>query len=95
MAIFIRHICGEGKNSVGHRCSNEWLNRAQVQKLQQVNNDIQSKAMHLPKIFGLSTFPVFRVFRYFEVRNKSGIRAPVWKVIENFAKLTKNFPENP
>ena len=49
--------------------------------------------MHLPEIFGLSAFPVFRVSQSFEVRNcsekKQGFRTP-----ENFAKLTENVTEN-
>jgi hypothetical protein len=41
---------------------------------------LESKAMRLEKIFGLSTFPVFRLSRYFEVLNKSGIWVRVSKV---------------
>ena len=36
--------------------------------------------MRLGKNFGLSTFPVFRLSRYFEVQNKSGIRVRVSNV---------------
>ena len=45
-----------------------------------VKSILDTKAMRLPEIFGLSTFPVFRVSRYFEVRNKFGIRVRVSKV---------------
>ena len=46
--------------------------------------------MRLAKNFGLLTFPVFRVSRYFEVRNNSGIRAPVSKV-RKFRKTYQKF----
>ena len=50
------------------------------------------KAMRLPEIFGLSTFPVFWVSRYFEVRNNSGIRVPVSKV-RKFCETYRKFSQ--
>ena len=58
--------------------------------------------MRLEKNFGLSTFPVFRVSRYFEVRNKFGIVtlvSNVRKFRETYRKfsrksLPKINPEN-
>ena len=45
--------------------------------------------MRLEKNFGLSTFPVFRAFRYFEVQNKSGIMT----LVSNVQKFRKTETE--
>ena len=50
------------------------------------------KAMRLEKNFGLSTFPVFRVSRYFEVRNKFGIVTLVLNV-RKFRKTYQKFSQ--
>ena len=52
--------------------------------------------MHLPEIFGLSTFPVFWPSLYFDGQNKSGIIITVVLNVQFFfAKLTKNVNERP
>ena len=51
------------------------------------------KAMRLSKNFGLSTFPVFRPYRYFDGRNKSGILtlvSNVRKFRETYRKSYRN-----
>ena len=54
---------------------------------------LQTKVMHLPDYFGLSTFPVFQHCPTFDSRkffeNKQGFRTP-----KSFAKVTKNVTKN-
>ena len=45
------------------------------------------KAMHLPEIFGVSTFPVFQPYWYFDGRNKSDILT----LVLNVRKFCKTF----
>ena len=45
--------------------------------------------MHLPEIFGLSTFPVFRPYRHFDGQNYTKNFLSFWMPI-NFATLTEN-----
>ena len=46
-------------------------------------------ATRLPENFSVSTFPVFRPYRYFNGRNKSGILTLVLKLTENLTKTPK------
>ncbi len=50
------------------------------------------KAMRYPEIFGLSTFPKFRKARIPVVETEP--KKQCFRTPENFAKLTKNFPNN-
>ena len=56
------------------------------------------KAMRLPEIFRLSTFPVFRTFWTFGLRNKSGILtlvSNVRKFCETYRKFSRNSSSKP
>ena len=70
----------------------EQIKVAQGRDVKVENVNVEIKAMRLEKNFGLSVFPVFRTFRTFGLRNKSGIITLVSKV-ENFAKPKPKLPK--
>ena len=54
---------------------------------------IQTKAMRLPEIFDFRQFPIAESQKFLKVET-SPVYLPWFRMSENFAKLTENFPEN-
>ena len=68
-------------NAIGNVCFHI------VTMMLKMRDAIGIKAMRLEKKFGLSTFLVFRLSRYFEVRNKSGI----WVRVSEIQKFRETY----